>query len=337
MMSDRLVSILIPAYNKEEWIAATVRSALAQTWNNSEIIIVDDGSKDSTLEIIKRFESKKVKVITQQNEGACAARNKAYSVAQGSYIQWLDADDILHPQKIEAQVSQAEDGRDSLCLRTAAFGSFYFRTDRARFQPNGLWQDLSPANWIITSFEQRAWLNPTSWLVSRKLTDSAGPWDPRLASSGVDDGEYIHRVLTKSLSVKFCNDSKCYYRIGNLSSLNHNSRKALNSLLLALTMSVKHLLSIEDSAKARQASIRFLQDWFVFFYAGPAEFVEELQSFALSLGGQLREPKLSWKYLPIRYSFGWKAANAACNYLRSRRMLAERGLESLISRRSTVE
>jgi len=334
---NQLVSILIPAYNKEEWIAATISSALAQTWNDTEIIIVDDGSTDRTLEIIRRFESKKMKVFPQLNQGACAARNKAYSLAQGTYIQWLDADDLLHPQKIEAQMSQVRNGTDSRCLLTAAFGSFYFSQERARFQSNGLWQDLSPANWIITSFEQRVWMNPTSWLVSRELTDAAGPWDLRLAPSGADDGEYLHRVLTKSQHVKFCSESKCYYRIGNLSSLNHNSERALSSLSLALILSVQHLLSIEDSANARKASLQFLQDWFVYFYSGPAKLVEELRAFARSLGGHLSEPKFNWKYAPIRHVFGWTAANAVCKYVRTRRMLAERGMDNLFSLRSKVE
>src|SRR5215475_845701 len=176
-MGQELVSILIPAYNKERWISETIESALMQTWSKKELIIVDDGSRDKTLEIIKGFESNNVKVIAQENQGACAARNRAYSLAQGSYIQWLDADDLLHPQKIEAQMRRAVAGAGPLSLKTAGFGLFYFRRQRAKFQPTRLWQDLSPADWIITSFTENAWMNPTAWLVTRELTDAAGEWD----------------------------------------------------------------------------------------------------------------------------------------------------------------
>ena len=62
-----LVSILIPAYNAERWIADTIRSALAQTWPRKEIIVIDDGSRDRTLEIARQFASREVRVITQQN------------------------------------------------------------------------------------------------------------------------------------------------------------------------------------------------------------------------------------------------------------------------------
>src|ERR1700733_7773261 len=106
-----LVSILIPAYNADKWVADTIRSAAAQTWQRKEIIVVDDGSKDHTLSIARRFESGSVRVATQQNQGASAARNKAFSLSQGDYIQWLDADDLLAPDKIEKQMMVlGEDG-----------------------------------------------------------------------------------------------------------------------------------------------------------------------------------------------------------------------------------
>src|ERR1035437_3336855 len=87
-----LVSILIPAFNAQDWITDTLRSAIAQTWDRKEIIVVDDGSRDQTLAIARRFESDDVRVVTQKNQGAAAARNKAFSLSQGEYIQWLDAD-----------------------------------------------------------------------------------------------------------------------------------------------------------------------------------------------------------------------------------------------------
>src|SRR5262249_31339743 len=98
------VSILIPAFNAERWIGDTLRSALSQTWPSKEIIVVDDGSTDRTVEIARKFEPEGVRVFTQKNQGAAAARNKAYSLSKGDYIQWLDADDLLAPDKIERQL-----------------------------------------------------------------------------------------------------------------------------------------------------------------------------------------------------------------------------------------
>ena len=98
-----LVSILIPAYNAEMWLTDTLQSALAQTWENKEIVIVDDGSKDGTLALARTFESEIVKVYTHKNSGASATRNKAYSLCHGDYIQWLDADDLLAPTRLRSR------------------------------------------------------------------------------------------------------------------------------------------------------------------------------------------------------------------------------------------
>lgn len=114
-MKQPLVSILIPAYNAEHVIAATLRSAVAQTWPRKEIIVVDDGSRDGTFAAAKRFESSEVAVVSIENQGAAAARNHAYSLCQGDYIQWLDADDLLSQDKVEKQLEAVpQDGNGKI-------------------------------------------------------------------------------------------------------------------------------------------------------------------------------------------------------------------------------
>ncbi len=108
-----LVSVLIPAYNAAPWVAKAIGSALAQDWPRIEIIVVDDGSRDSTLRAARQFESKRVKVVAQENQGAAVARNRALSLAQGDYIQWLDADDLLAPDKITQQLHAEAGSRPS--------------------------------------------------------------------------------------------------------------------------------------------------------------------------------------------------------------------------------
>src|SRR5713101_4578915 len=114
-----LVSILIPAYNSEEWIAHTLQSAIAQTWPRKEIIVVDDGSPDGTAEVVRRFASKEVKVVSTENQGAAVARNHALHLSQGNYIQWLDADDLLAPDKIERQLASIREADDRQILLSA--------------------------------------------------------------------------------------------------------------------------------------------------------------------------------------------------------------------------
>ena len=100
-----LVSILIPAYNAQAWLGEAVRSALNQTWPRTEIILVDDGSTDQTLAVARQFESPRVKVLSHPNQGASVTRNRALSLAQGDFIQWLDADDFLAPDKLALQLA----------------------------------------------------------------------------------------------------------------------------------------------------------------------------------------------------------------------------------------
>lgn len=95
---NELVSIIIPAYNSAAFIAETLESCLAQTYSPIEIIVVDDGSSDDTLAILKNYES--LRIIQQENAGPAIARNTGIQAASGDYIQFCDSDDILHPEKI---------------------------------------------------------------------------------------------------------------------------------------------------------------------------------------------------------------------------------------------
>ena len=98
-----LVSILIPCFNAERWIAQAIESALAQTWCDKEVIVVDDGSIDGSLDIIRQFDSR-IRWEAGPNRGGGAARNRLLELACGEWLQYLDADDYLLPEKIAAQM-----------------------------------------------------------------------------------------------------------------------------------------------------------------------------------------------------------------------------------------
>jgi glycosyltransferase involved in cell wall biosynthesis len=100
------VSILIPCYNAERWIAQCIESALAQTWAEKEVIVVDDGSTDSSLAIIQQFEGR-ILWETGPNRGGNVARNRLLELAEGDWLQYLDADDYLLPDKVEKQAEFA--------------------------------------------------------------------------------------------------------------------------------------------------------------------------------------------------------------------------------------
>ena len=111
-----LVSIVIPAYNAEAWIAYTVQSAIDQTWPRKEIIVVNDGPRDRTAELVRRFASKEV--TSCRREPGLGGSKLCLPVSQGDYIQWLDSDDLLAPDKIERQLA---------ALGTLTTGEHFFR------------------------------------------------------------------------------------------------------------------------------------------------------------------------------------------------------------------
>jgi glycosyltransferase involved in cell wall biosynthesis len=304
-MSD-LVSILIPAYNAERWLADAVKSALGQTWRSIEIIIVDDGSRDRTLQIARSFESRLVKVVTQPNAGAAVARNTAFTFAQGSFIQWLDADDLLDARKIEKQMVVARDCADPWVALSCPFGTFYHRIEKAMFVRTSLWRDLTPLEYFLIRFNENVHFQTDAWLVSRELTEAAGPWSDQ---SPDDDGEYFCRVAAHSRGIKFVEGARTYYRSGISGSLHvKRSNKALAALFTSKVKCIRYLLSLEESARTRQASIQLLQDWLPCFYPEYPDIVEQARKLARELGGDLRIPRLNWKYRPLEYVFGLESA-----------------------------
>jgi len=101
-----LVSILIPCYNAERWVGRAIESAMAQTWSEKEIIVVDDGSTDRSLDVIRQFDGR-IRWETGPNRGGNVARNRLLELARGEWLQYLDADDYLLPGKLVRQVEFA--------------------------------------------------------------------------------------------------------------------------------------------------------------------------------------------------------------------------------------
>ncbi len=129
-----LVSVVIPCFNAERYVIDAIESATAQTYPFLEIVLVDDGSTDSTLDILSRFDGRAT-VLTGVNQGACAARNRGLTVAQGRWIQFLDADDLLHPRKVELQIQHAQSLSSrcsSICLGREQSGSGFLHSQYQR-------------------------------------------------------------------------------------------------------------------------------------------------------------------------------------------------------------
>jgi len=278
-----LVSILIPAYNAEQYLAETLDSALAQTWDNLEVIVVDDSSKDNTLAIAQQYESKIVKVIHQSNQGQSASENRALEAAQGDFIQYLDADDLLAPDKIDRQIQCLGD-RNSPYVAAGEWARFYHTPSEARFTPQALWADFPPTDWLIAAWEGSYMMHGAAWLIPRSISDRAGGWNADL--SLINDFEYFSRILLASEGVKFCWGAKTYYRSGSSSNLSGTkSYTAWKSAVLSMKLGTQHLLSVEDSSRTRRACANALQGLLYTLYPDAPDLRQDLEQQIQQLGG----------------------------------------------------
>ena len=306
-----LVSILIPAYNAEKWICYTLQSALAQTWPRKEIIVVDDGSTDHTARVAHSFASQGVIVISSPNRGLSAAVNHAYRLCQGDYIQELDSDDLLAPDKIELQLAALRTGDSRRILLSSPWAPFYYRTVNARFVHNTLCQDLSPVEWLLRKMRHGIHMQNATWLVSRELAEAAGPWDESLRYD--QDGEYFTRVLLASEGTRFVPGTGVFYRASGTNSISYigRSKQKRESLLRSMRLHIQYLRSLEESERVREACLAYLQLWYGVFYPGWPKYAAQLEGMAAQLQGTLKPPALRWKYAWMRPVVGRRAANWA--------------------------
>ncbi len=317
-MAKPLVSILIPCYNAEKWLAETLQSALAQTWEEIEVILVDDGSTDATLAVARSFESPIVQVMHQPHQGASVARNRLLQVAQGEYLQYLDADDLLHPDKIATQLLlllQNPAGKLATCATLHFYDGCPAWKGKVETGLPYLVSSDDPVDWLI-----RLWggdgaggkADVASWLTPRAVADRAGLWD--LSLSLDDDGEYFARVVLASTGIRRTDLVGCSYRKyrdrGSQSAI--ASDQAAWSGLRSLDLKSQHLLTRTSDPRASRALARSYMEWAVATYPAYPLVTEAALDRIKSLGGTTYRPALGgWKAELLGKLLGWKGARLA--------------------------
>ena len=174
----QLVSVIIPCFNAERWIGETIQSCLNQTYAPIEIIVIDDGSTDRSLEVIKSF-GNRVRWESGQNRGGNHARNRGFAISSGRYIQFLDADDYLLPKKIPRQVA---------FLEASGADVVYGDWRHEHFLPDGSSQleeiAVSGAQEdVLSALLSGWWVAPAALLFRRHVLEKTGGWDESLAAA----------------------------------------------------------------------------------------------------------------------------------------------------------
>ena len=136
------LSIIIPTYNREQYISQAIESALSQTLADIEVIVVDDGSTDNTEKVITPYRNK-INYIKTENGGVAHARNVGMKMAKGEYISWLDSDDIYYPYKSELQTDFLD--------KFSEIGMVY--TEFSGFDDNGFFDEYHLKNYHSSAYQ----------------------------------------------------------------------------------------------------------------------------------------------------------------------------------------
>lgn len=298
------MSIIIPCRNGAAWLGEAIESCLGQTWGNLQIIVVDNGSADRSLDVARCYESRGVAVLECSRQGASAARNIGLAQARGDLIQFLDADDVLDAEKIRLQVERLASAPPAT-VASGAWARFRHSPSEVRLVPEPVWCDLAPEEFLIRSWLGGGMMPNFAWLTPRALIERAGPWDETL--SQYDDGEFFTRVVLAASNIAFCGGARGYYRSGHDATISvRRDREALASTYAAIELSCTYLLARCASERAREACATYHQRFVYDAYPDAPDLVAAAERRALELGGSALRPGGGRAFQLLARGLGWK-------------------------------
>ncbi|MGF1478667.1 MAG: glycosyltransferase family 2 protein [Cyanophyceae cyanobacterium] len=214
---SKLVSVIIPCFNAEKWLREAISSVLAQTHPQIEIIVIDDGSSDRSLEIIKSY-GNKITWHSRENGGANSARNLGFSLSHGDYIQYLDADDYLLPAKIAKQVQ---------CLQAASIDFVYgdwryqHHLDSGEIMLGDVNQCGPKDDFLQSLLANERWSNLAPILLTRSLV-SRVRWDESLPAA--QDRDFLFSIMLAGAKCAYQSGCDSIYRIHEANTVSRASK-----------------------------------------------------------------------------------------------------------------
>jgi len=192
------VSVIIPTYNRADFLAEAIQSVLEQTARDFELLIIDDGSTDNTKNVVDSFNDRRIKYIYQKNSGVCIARNTGIKQAIGNYLILLDSDDILLPSAIEDESRVLDEHPESglifgLVESMNKNGDVFSPAKAIKCREPGTWPGTKE---ILNLFVHRNYICPSQSMVRKSAIMDVGMFDPAF-SSGSEDFELWVRIAKK--------------------------------------------------------------------------------------------------------------------------------------------
>ncbi len=264
------ISVIIPNFNREALVGETISNVLVQTLPPHEIIVVDDGSTDNSVEIIRSFGSK-IKLIQQTNQGPGAARNAGLRLASGDFIQFQDSDDLFSRNKLETQAELLEQtGAD------IAFSPWVkLKTERckASLENHVLQQRMPPAKLSLPCWWLRGWSTVfQSLLFRRSFLKRVGFYRTDLMLG--EDGELFFRALTSSPRVAFSAQPLTLYRVHSVNKITQDEGTSKARRIIDWARCLKFMMERWDSCGLKPDAMTRL-----IFLAGARKHLRYLRAF----------------------------------------------------------
>lgn len=208
------VSIIMPTYNRANTISRAIKSIINQTYDDLELIIVDDGSVDNTKEVISEFDDKRIKYIYQKNSGACSARNAGIKISKGKYIAFLDSDDEWNINKLEKQIKFIEEKN----AKVVFCNYFYEKAGKIQVAINKLKKDYL----INLDLLDKNYITTGALFIEKELIIKKGMFD-----------EDMPRYQDWELVLRLSNDNKIYFQNECLLTLHYQKESISSSTSLS--------------------------------------------------------------------------------------------------------
>lgn len=194
-----MFSVIIPVYNKEDHIKATLNSVLSQSFKDFEAIIVNDGSTDKSMDIVSSFKDKRIQIINKKNEGVSTARNLGIKNAKGDFIALLDADDIWYPNHLEDLKNLAE-SFPGCGLYCTAYETSYYDKKIVKARYSGI---HDPFVGIVPNYFESSLIDSIAWTsavaIPKKMLEKHGDFNIQL-KSGQDTELWIRIALKEKVA-----------------------------------------------------------------------------------------------------------------------------------------
>jgi glycosyltransferase involved in cell wall biosynthesis len=300
-----LVTICIPMYNVSDYIEETLQRILKQSYENIEIIVVDDYSTDASYSLAKMFESDRLRVYKNNKKGGNAARNYAFEKAKGEYIKFMDADDYCSDAMVEEQVKRAVyDGTSDTLIHSPLRmldpdGSFFD-------PPRSIDKDYSPGIELLVAIWKGEGFNiPHSHLMHRNLVEKSGGWCENILKN--QDGEFFARVAAiadQSLSVS---NVFAIWRQTKKGVSTQTSLAAHSSVIETYEVITQMLINYNNSSEMRIICGQYIGGFVYENYPQIKILIPKVQILLKKNGSRLVLPNRKI-VTALRFCFGWKIA-----------------------------